>query len=490
MIDVGDTVGNYHITATLGAGGMGTVFLAEHPVIGSKVALKAIHSQFAGSAEAFARFVNEAKAVNQIGHDHIIDITDFGATPSGDHYFMMEYLEGDSLADAISREGPFPPARALSIAAQIADALGASHSHGVIHRDLKPENVFLIVRDGVADFVKVLDFGLAKLTNPDDLPTYESRAGAVMGTAYYMAPEQCEGLPQLDGRADVYALGVILFEMLTGMVPFGGDGFVPILVKQVSVPPPAARSIIPSLPPALDSILFRSLAKHPTRRFQTMGEFREALLDPEGYAATDPAPAGSSPDLAARVREASPMARTRERRANQPDVRPLEDPGLGQSSFRDSAGEIWTREESTTSRANSRRRRTVVLLTVGAIAVVAGIRYRHQTTRFLDGAASIVASLRRPSPGQPPVRVQVPAPALAPAPAPPPAAVQPVDEVEVPIGTLEIPIAPARSPARPRSMPARARPAQAPVEAQAPASVPTVAAEPARDDTMDPTERP
>jgi translation initiation factor IF-2 len=127
---------------------------------------------------------------------------------------------------------------------------------------------------------------------------------------------------------------------------------------------------------------------------------------------------------------------------------------------------------------------------VGAIAVVAGIRYRHQTTRFLDGAASIVASLRRPSPGQPPVRVQVPAPALAPAPAPPPAAVQPVDEVEVPIGTLEIPIAPARSPARPRSMPARARPAQAPVEAQAPASVPTVAAEPARDDTMDPTERP
>src|SRR3954454_16358313 len=186
MIDVGDTVGNYEITATLGSGGMGTVFLAEHPRIGSKVALKAINPEFARSAEVFARFVNEAKAVNQIGHDHIIDITDFGQAATGDYYFMMEYLEGDTLSGAIKKEGRFPPTRALNIAAQIADALDASHGHGIVHRDLKPENIFLIVRDGVRGLVKVLGFGLAKLTNPDDVATYESRAGSIMGTPYYM----------------------------------------------------------------------------------------------------------------------------------------------------------------------------------------------------------------------------------------------------------------------------------------------------------------
>jgi len=222
MIDVGQTVGNYDITAKLGEGGMGTVFLAEHPVIGSKVALKAILPQFARSAEVFSRFVNEAKAVNQIGHDHIIDITDFGITPAGDYYFMMEYLEGQGLGEAISRDGAFAPARALNIAIQIADALDASHAHGIIHRDLKPENIFLKIHDGVEDFVKVLDFGLAKLTHGDDSVTRHSRVGCVMGTPHYMSPEQCEGKADVDHRADVYALGVILFEMLTGKIPFGG----------------------------------------------------------------------------------------------------------------------------------------------------------------------------------------------------------------------------------------------------------------------------
>jgi serine/threonine protein kinase len=397
MIDIGHTVGNYLVTATLGSGGMGTVFLAEHPVIGSKVALKAIHPQFAGSAEVFARFVNEAKAVNQIAHDHIIDITDFGTTASGDYYFMMEYLEGDTLADLIERDGAFPPARARNIAAQSADALGASHGHGVIHRDLKPENVFLIVRDGVADFVKVLDFGLAKLTNPDDLATYQSRAGAVMGTPYYMSPEQCEGRPDIDNRADVYALGVILFEMLTGMIPFGGEGFVPILVKHVTVRPPAARSIVPDLPASMDSLLFRSLAKNPGQRFQTMTEFREALLDPDGYGASDPAPSPDSPEVAVRIREAKPMARAVGRRATGLDARPLEDPGLGRSTFRDSAGEVWTREDSNPWKSRSRRLRTVLVLAAAASVLMAGVKYRHQTTRFLDGAASIVAAVRRPT---------------------------------------------------------------------------------------------
>ena len=290
MIDVGQTVGNYNITAKLGEGGMGTVFLAEHPVIGSKVALKAIHPYYARTPEIVSRFVNEARAVNQIGHDHIIDIHDFGTTPAGDFYFIMEYLNGEMLSDRKGRQIAFSPARALNIVAQVADALAASHEEGVIHRDLKPDNIFLITRDGNPDFVKVLDFGLAKLTHGSGaVPAYTTDAGIVMGTPYYMSPEQCEGRAELDHRSDVYSLGVILFEMLTGQVPFAGEGYGEVMTKHISLPPPAARSFVPDLPIALEAILSRALAKDPDARFQTMAEFREVLLSTESALSPPPA---------------------------------------------------------------------------------------------------------------------------------------------------------------------------------------------------------
>ena len=291
MIDVGQTVGNYNITARLGEGGMGTVFLAQHPVIGSKVALKAIHPEYASSPEVVSRFVNEARAVNQIGHDHIIDIHDFGTTPAGDFYFIMEYLHGEMLSDQRGRQVVFPPARALNIVAQIADALAASHERGVIHRDLKPDNIFLITRDGNPDFVKVLDFGLAKLTTVSGaVPAYTTGAGIVMGTPYYMSPEQCEGRAELDHRSDVYSLGVILFEMLTGQVPFAGEGYGEVMTKHISLPAPAVRRFVPDLPVVLDAVLSRALAKDPDARFQTMAEFREVLLSTESALAPPPAP--------------------------------------------------------------------------------------------------------------------------------------------------------------------------------------------------------
>ena len=298
MIDVGQTVGNYTITAKLGEGGMGTVFLAEHPVIGSKVALKAIHPYYARSPVIVARFVNEARAVNQIGHDHIIDIHDFGSTPAGDFYFIMEYLHGEMLSDSRGRQIAFAPTRALNIVAQIADALAASHKEGVIHRDLKPDNIFLVTRDGRPDFVKVLDFGLAKLTHTSgSVPAYTTDAGMVMGTPYYMSPEQCEGRAQLDHRTDIYSLGVILFEMLTGQVPFAGDGYGEVMTKHISLPPPAARKFVPDLPIALEAILSRALAKDPDARFQTMLEFREVLLSTESALSPPPAPAlGRGPE--------------------------------------------------------------------------------------------------------------------------------------------------------------------------------------------------
>jgi hypothetical protein len=287
MIDVGQTVGNYKLTAKLGEGGMGIVFLAEHPVIGTKVALKAIHPYFARNADVVSRFVTEARAVNQIQHEHIVNITDFGHTPAGDFYFIMEFLQGEMLSGRLFREGALPPARALNIAAQIADALHASHEHGVIHRDLKPDNVFLLPREATSDFVKIFDFGLAKLSPMGGAtPTHNTGPGAFMGTPYYMSPEQCDGKTPVDHRADIYALGVILFEMLTGCVPFGGEGYGEVIVKHITVRPPTARSLVPDLPPAIDAILSRALSKDPGQRYQTMADFRAALLDPEGHSMT------------------------------------------------------------------------------------------------------------------------------------------------------------------------------------------------------------
>jgi len=277
MIDVGQTVGNYRITAKLGEGGMGKVFLAEHPVIGRKAALKVIHPEFARNADVVARFVNEARAVTQIGHAHIVEVTDFGHTEAGDFYFIMEYLDGEKLSDQVGRR--FSPARAIDIAVQIADALAASHEQGVIHRDLKPDNILLVARDETPDFVKVFDFGLAKLTHkPPGVPAADTEIGIVMGTPFYMSPEQCDARREIDHRADIYALGVILFQMLTGQVPYTGEGFGEVMAQHLTSPAPSVRELAPEVSPALDAIVARAMAKDREARFQTMTELREALL--------------------------------------------------------------------------------------------------------------------------------------------------------------------------------------------------------------------
>jgi serine/threonine-protein kinase len=282
VIAVGASVGNYQVVQKIGQGAMGEVWLATHPVIGKRVALKVIHPELSTNEEMIARFFNEARAVTQIGHDNIVDVQDFGQTPDGDSFIVMELLEGKGLGDRMKADGVFSVSRTMHIGIQIADGLAAAHARGIIHRDLKPDNIILINRGGDPDFVKILDFGLAKLSGPGAM-SHKTKTGSLLGTPHYMAPEQAEG-KKYDHRVDVYALGCILFQMLTGRVPFPGEGFGEVLVKHLREPPPLLTRLNPAVPPAVEKIVLHALAKKPEFRFQSMEEFRTALRDPERFA--------------------------------------------------------------------------------------------------------------------------------------------------------------------------------------------------------------
>jgi serine/threonine-protein kinase len=294
LIAAGTSIGNYRILSKIGTGGMGAVYLAEHPLIGKKVALKVIHRELANNREVVQRFFQEARAVNKIGNEHIVQIHDFAVTPEGDHFYIMEYLEGRTLASVLSKERVLDVMGALHIGAQIANALAAAHASGVIHRDLKPDNIMLMQRLGDPMFVKVLDFGLAKMF-AEHASTVKTAAGVLLGTPQYMSPEACESKRDIDHRTDIYALGVLLYQMLTGVLPFDGESMGEVLIKQVTQLPPAPRAINPNLPPSVEQVLLRCLAKQPDMRFPTMIALREALLDPEAYLRGSPpiAPARS-----------------------------------------------------------------------------------------------------------------------------------------------------------------------------------------------------
>ena len=249
---------------------MGAVYLAEHPLIGKKVALKVIHRELSSNKEVVQRFFQEAKAVTKIGNEHIISIHDFGMTPEGDHFYIMEYLEGQTLAQVLAKDTVLPVMRALHIGAQVGAALAAAHAAGVIHRDLKPDNVMLTPRLGDPDFVVLLDFGLAKMFIGGGQSAVKTAAGVLLGTPQYMSPEACESRGNLDHRTDIYALGILLFQMMTGMLPFDGETMGEVLVKQVTQLPPPPRVLNPRIPQSVVQILLRCLAKSPDSRFPTM----------------------------------------------------------------------------------------------------------------------------------------------------------------------------------------------------------------------------
>ena len=273
---IGTAIGNYVVRSKLGEGGMGAVYLAEHTRLGRRVAVKVLLPEMARSKDVVARFFNEAKAATDIKNEHIVDVLDFGELPDGASYIVMEWLEGQSLADVL-RGGALPIARALHVAEGMSKALGAAHARGIVHRDLKPDNVFLVTREGDPDFVKVLDFGIAKLTtNAGDVRT---QAGAVMGTPLYMSPEQING-SGVDQRTDIYAMGIIMYQMLSGALPFETATLTELLVAHATKTPPPLRQRNASIPPEVEAAVMRALEKDPARRFDSADSFARALSAP------------------------------------------------------------------------------------------------------------------------------------------------------------------------------------------------------------------
>ena len=275
---INHTIGNYRVTSLLGEGGMGVVYLAQHPVFGRKVAIKLLHAVLARDQDIVARFFNEARAIHMVAHENIVEILDFGQTPDGQPYFIMEYLSGESLTEAIAR-GPMTPEQVEAIAVQMCRALGAAHAKGIVHRDLKPHNVQLVIKADGALQVKILDFGVAKiLASPDGASSVKTRTGSLMGTPLYMSPEQCKGAGVLDHRTDIYSLGVILFEMISGRPPFNAEGVGELFAKHMLEDPPQVTDFAPNAPPHMAAAIMKSLAKDPAARFQSMEDYRKAIV--------------------------------------------------------------------------------------------------------------------------------------------------------------------------------------------------------------------
>jgi tRNA A-37 threonylcarbamoyl transferase component Bud32 len=312
-LEAGTTIAGYRVTHRVGAGGMGAVYAAEEPRIGKRVAIKILKRDLAADPDMVARFEREAKVANEVRHPGIVDVLAFGALDDGRPYLVMSLLEGRHLGEEIAERGRLPPREAWRIARQIADALAAAHDRGVVHRDLKPENVFLERCGDDTTRVRLLDLGLVKLlethdaSEPDAPPMKLTRTGVPMGTPLYMAPEQWWG-GAIDARADQYALGVTLYEMLSGHPPFQSEQFVELAQKHLHDDPPPLEAAGCVVAPPIEALVRRALAKAPEERFESMRDLIDAgdrvfgPADALAPTAIAEAPAVTDPALALRPR--------------------------------------------------------------------------------------------------------------------------------------------------------------------------------------------
>ena len=271
--------GKYRILRRLGVGGMGSVYLGEHDVLKRRVAIKCLNNNYSQHEDLATRFHREALAANAVNSEHIVEVTDMGKLDDGTMFMVLEYLEGRDLSNLIEESGKLPFARVVNIVLQICSALAKVHEKGIIHRDLKPSNIYLIKRDSNPDFVKVLDFGVSKFeVSLDGKKTALTAIGETLGTPYYMSPEQVDGCCTVDSRTDIYSLGCIIFNALTGIHPFNADSLALLLCNICRQPPPSLRSHRPDVPEAFERVWFKTMAKQKEQRYSDCLELREALL--------------------------------------------------------------------------------------------------------------------------------------------------------------------------------------------------------------------
>jgi mono/diheme cytochrome c family protein/tRNA A-37 threonylcarbamoyl transferase component Bud32 len=298
---VGQRVGNFTVESLIGKGAMGAVYLGVHETLNRRVAIKVLQPELAANESLVQRFIDEARAASQLGHPGLIQVSDFGALPDGRRYSVMELLDGRDLETALRQDGPQQPGRVAAIGLQVASALQAAHAKGIVHRDLKPANLFLARDHDGHERMKVLDFGIAKLLAGES--GGRTAAGHIVGTPEYMAPEQAQAHRDIDHRVDIYSLGCVLYELLTGQPPHVGDSVPAILVAQLQEPaqPPSERT--GGVPPALEAIIMRCLEKDRGRRFASMAELGEALEPlaeslPPARASAAPLPPATQPGYA------------------------------------------------------------------------------------------------------------------------------------------------------------------------------------------------
>ncbi len=287
----------YRIVRLLGEGGMGAVYEGENTRINRRVAIKVLHAAFASNADVVKRFEREAQAAGRIGNDHILEVLDLGSLDNGDRFMVMEYLDGEPLSERIGQRGRMSPAELSGIIRQVLTGLAAAHDAGILHRDLKPDNIFILKeKAGQRDFAKIIDFGISKF-QPMNNEMKMTQTGAVMGTPYYMSPEQARGDSVTDARSDIYSMGVIMYEAVTGSVPYDAATFNQLMFKIVLSEPTPLAETAPEIDAAFASLIDKAMARDAAHRFQSAREFEAALLAWEQHGLAVAVPPRTTPSV-------------------------------------------------------------------------------------------------------------------------------------------------------------------------------------------------